>query len=50
VVEVRHASFLAPAFIALLRKAEVAIVFSEHAAAVRLSASVQTIIPIPTAI
>ena len=30
VVEVRHASFLAPAFIALLRKAEVAIVFSEH--------------------
>jgi uncharacterized protein YecE (DUF72 family) len=30
VVEVRHASFLAPAFIALLRKAEVAVVFSEH--------------------
>jgi uncharacterized protein YecE (DUF72 family) len=30
VVEVRHASFLAPAFIALLRKAGVAVVFSEH--------------------
>ena len=30
VVEVRHASFLAPAFVALLRKAEVAVVFSEH--------------------
>jgi uncharacterized protein YecE (DUF72 family) len=30
VVEVRHASFLAPAFIVLLRKAEVAVVFSEH--------------------
>ena len=30
VVEVRHASFLAPAFIALLRKAEIAVVFSEH--------------------
>jgi uncharacterized protein YecE (DUF72 family) len=31
VVEVRHGSFLAPAFIALLRKAAVAVVFSEHA-------------------
>jgi uncharacterized protein YecE (DUF72 family) len=30
VVEVRHGSFLAPAFIALLRKAAVAVVFSEH--------------------
>jgi uncharacterized protein YecE (DUF72 family) len=30
VVEVRHKSFLAPAFIALLRKAEIAVVFSEH--------------------
>jgi uncharacterized protein YecE (DUF72 family) len=30
VVEVRHNSFLAPAFIALLRKAGIAVVFSEH--------------------
>jgi uncharacterized protein YecE (DUF72 family) len=30
VVEVRHASFIAPAFIALLRKAGIAVVFSEH--------------------
>jgi uncharacterized protein YecE (DUF72 family) len=30
VVEVRHKSFLTPAFIALLRKAALAVVFSEH--------------------
>jgi uncharacterized protein YecE (DUF72 family) len=30
VVEVRHASFLAPAFVTLLRKAGIAVVFSEH--------------------
>jgi len=30
VVEVRHKSFLAPAFIALLRKTGIAVVFSEH--------------------
>ncbi len=30
VVEVRHASFLDPAFVALLRKAQIAVVFSEH--------------------
>jgi uncharacterized protein YecE (DUF72 family) len=30
VIEVRHSSFLAPAFIALLRKAGIAVVFSEH--------------------
>ena len=29
-VEVRHESFLAPAFVALLRKAGIAVVFSEH--------------------
>ncbi len=31
VVEVRHASFLAPVFIALLRKYKIAVVYSEHA-------------------
>ena len=30
VVEVRHSSFLAPSFIALLRKTGIAVVFSEH--------------------